>query len=125
MIGLLISLIKRSNDIFSMSHPTASLTPDALSSDALQPSEVLGIVMPSAAYVDKLLNDAILSSDPDKADTDLTKVAKKTRIMERQLQEVFAVIVTIFELYILLTKSTKFSDSVKLCVCGPHHIFKL
>ena len=47
--------------------------------------------MPSAAYVDKLLNDAILSCDPDKADKDLTKVAKKTRVMERQVQEVFAV----------------------------------
>ena len=51
----------------------------------LQPSEILEIVLPLAAYVNKLLNDAILSCDPDKAEKDLAKAAKKTRKIEKQV----------------------------------------
>ena len=42
-----------------------------------QPSEILEIVLLLATYVDKLLNDAILSCDPDKAEKDIAKAAKK------------------------------------------------
>lgn len=45
----------------------------------LQPSEVLELVSPLAAYVDQLLSDAILACDPDKAEKDLAKATKKKK----------------------------------------------
>ena len=42
-----------------------------------QPPVVLALVLPLAAYVDQLLNEAILACDPDKAEKDAAKAAKK------------------------------------------------
>jgi hypothetical protein len=50
-----------------------------------QPSEILDLLLPLSAYVDKLLNDAILACDPDKEEKDKAKADKKLKKVEKQV----------------------------------------
>lgn len=42
-----------------------------------QPLVIFDLVLPLAAHVDQLLDDAILACDPDKAEKDLAKAEKE------------------------------------------------
>jgi hypothetical protein len=50
-----------------------------------QPLEILDLLLPLSAYVDKLLNDAILACDPDKEEKDKAKADRKLKKVEKQV----------------------------------------